>query len=62
MADIKLKPERMLPLLDSGVNRIENDPREIVRKSRSTRARSLELIDKSRRLIDSMRQRRDKAE
>src|SRR5262249_5074036 len=62
MVPLKLKPEKLSRLLESGVNGIENDPRELVRKSRLTRARSRELLERSRKLMDAMRQRRANAE
>lgn len=63
MGTIKLRAETetVSRLLDSGLTRQEDDPQEAVRKSKAIRARSRELIERSKKLIAASRQKRHAA-
>ena len=59
MGTVKHKPEKVSRLVESGNTRVDDDPHDTRRRSRLTRARSTELLNKSKKLIAAIRERHD---
>ena len=61
MTTVKFKPGKISRLMESGVARVEDNPNEIRRRSRTARERSAELLSESKKLLAIIRKRRAEA-